>query len=213
MVRGARIGVWREGTFGSSPETDAVMERTIKRLRGLGATIVDPANIPIEPAYDPENTALQYEFKHDIAKYLRAYTAPRYPTRLADPIAFNRAHRSQEMRFFGQEAFLAAQATSGSLTDPAYVKARRDATTTARRAVNDTLRKHDLDAVIAPTNSPAWTTDLVNGDHFLLGSSSPSAISGFPNITVPAGYASGLPVGASFIGAKWGEPRLLSLAY
>jgi len=117
------------------------------------------------------------------------------------------------MRYFGQEVFLAAQATSGSLTDPAYVKARRDATTTARKAINSTLRKHDLDAIVAPTNSPAWTTDLVNGDHFLLGSSSPSAISGFPNITVPAGYASGLPVGASFIGAKWGEPKLLSLTY
>jgi amidase len=212
-LRGARIGVWRKGNFGSSPETDAIMERTIKRLRGLGATIVDPANIPIEPAYDPENTALQYEFKHDIAKYLRTYTAARFPRNLADLIAFNKAHRSQEMKYFGQEIFLAAQATSGSLTDPAYVKARRDATTTARKAINSTLGKYDLDAIVAPTNSPAWTTDLVNGDHFLLGSSSPSAISGFPSITVPAGYASGLPVGASFIGTRWGEPKLLSLAY
>ncbi|MCW2760089.1 MAG: Amidase [Marmoricola sp.] len=212
-LRGARIGVWREGTFGPSPETDAIMERAITRLKSLGATIVDPADIAIEPAYEPENTALQYEFKHDIAQYLRKYTTRGYPKNLADLIAFNNAHASQEMRFFGQEVFLAAQATSGSLSDPAYVNARRDATTTARTAINSTVRKYDLDAIVAPTNSPAWKTDLVNGDHFLLGSSSPSAISGFPNLTVPAGYSFGLPVGMSLIGTKWAEPRLISLAY
>jgi amidase len=99
-LRGTRIGVWREGTFGASPETDAIMERTIARLRSLGATIVDPANIPIDPAYAPENTALQYEFKHDIAKYLRTYTAPRYPKTLQGLIDFDNAHTKREMRYW-----------------------------------------------------------------------------------------------------------------
>jgi amidase len=211
-LRGARIGVWREGNFGVSPETDAVMTRVIARLRSLGATIVDPANIPIEAAYTPEGTALNYEFKHDIAQYLQTYTAPRYPKTLQDLIDFDNRHKAQEMRWFGQETFLAAEAT-GSLSDPSYVKARHDATSIARNAIDSTLSKYDLDAIIAPTNSPAWTTDLVNGDHFLLGSSTPSAVSGYPNVTVPAGYSHGLPIGMSLIGPQWGEPRLLALAY
>jgi amidase len=212
-LRGARIGVWRAGNFGVSPETDTIMEKTIARLKALGATIVDPADIPIEPAYAGENTALLYEFKHDIRAYLRTYTGRGYPKTLAGLIAFNRAHYKQEMRYFGQEVFLASQATSGSLTDPTYLKARRGATSIARKAINSTLTAHRLDAIIAPTNSPAWTTDLVNGDHFLLGSSSPAAIAGYANITVPAGYSFGLPVGVSFIGGRWAEPKLIGLAY
>ena len=140
-LRGARIGVWREGTFGVSPATDAIMERTVRRLRGLGATIVDPADIPIEPAYDAENTALQFEFKHDIARYLRTYTTRAYPTSLADLIAFNRAHADEELQYFGQETFLAAQAR-GPLTDPAYVEARRKAT--SHRPAGD--RQHPAQA-------------------------------------------------------------------
>jgi amidase len=211
-LQGARIGVWRAGNFGSSPETDAIMEATIARLKSLGATIVDPANIAIDAAYDPENTALQYEFKHDIAKYLRTYTGPGYPKTLSDLIAFDNAHKAQEMRYFGQEIFLASQA-EGPESDPAYIKARHDATSIARNAINSTMRKYHLDTVIAPTNSPAWTTDLINGDHFLVGSSSPAAISGYPSITVPAGYSFHLPVGVSLIGTKWSEPKLISLAY
>jgi amidase len=210
-LKGARFGVWRAGIFGISPETDAIMEATIARLRALGATVVDPADIPIAPAYDPEFTALLYEFKHDINAYLKAHAGRGYPKTLADLIAFNRAHAAQELRWFGQEIFEQAQA-KGPLTDPAYITARRDATSIARRAIDDTLRKNRLDAVLAPTNSPAWTTDLLNGDHFLLGSSSPAAIAGYANITVPAGYSHGLPVGVSFIGGRWQEPRLIALA-
>jgi amidase len=211
-LKGARIGVWRSGNFGVSPETDVVMERTITRLRALGATVVDPTDIPIEPAYDPELTALLYEFKHDINAYLRRFAGRGYPKTLADLIAFNRAHAAQELRWFGQEIFEQSQATT-SLSDPVYVKARSDARSIARKAIDDTLRKYRLDAVIAPTNSPAWTTDLVNGDHFILGSSSPAAIAGYANVTVPAGYSHGLPIGVSLIGGRWQEPRLLALAY
>jgi amidase len=211
-LAGKRIGVWRAGNFGASPETDAIMERAITKLKALGATVVDPADIPIDAAYDPENTALLYEFKHDIAAYLRAHTAPRYPKTLQDLIDFNNAHAAQELRYFGQEIFLQSQA-KGPLTDPAYLKARHDATSIAQHAIDDTLAAKHLDAIIAPTNSPAWTTDLINGDHFSIGSSSPAAIAGYANVTVPAGSSFGLPVGMSFIAGKWAEPKLITLAY
>jgi amidase len=211
-LAGARIGVWREGNFGASPETDAIMEHAITELKALGATVVDPANIPIDAAYAPENTALLFEFKHDVRAYLTAHTGPGYPKTLEDLIAFDRAHKNAEMKYFGQETFIQAQATDG-LSDPTYQKARADATSIARHAIDDTLAKYDLDAIIAPTNSPAWTTDLVNGDHFLVGSSSPSAISGYPSITVPAGRSFSLPVGMSLIAGRWSEPKLISLAY
>ena len=211
-LKGARLGVWREGNFGSSPETDAIMEKTIAKLKSLGAVIVDPANVPIDAAYTPENTALQYEFKHDIAAYLQKNTGPRYPKTLADLIKFDNAHPSQELKYFGQEIFTQSQAR-GSLTDPAYVKARNDARSIAQHSIDDTMAKYKLDAIIAPTNSPAWTTDLINGDHFLVGSSSPAAIAGYPSVTVPAGYSFHLPVRASFIGGKWDEPELIALTY
>jgi amidase len=212
-LKGARIGVWRKGNFGVSPETDRVMKSAIARLKSLGATVVPKTNIPIGPAGAPEGTALNYEFKHDIAKYLRTYTAPKYPKSLKGLIRFDNHHKRAEMHWFGQDVFLAAQATKGGLQSAAYKKARQKATSTARKAINSTLQKFHLDAIIAPTNSPAWTTDLVNGDHFSIGSSSPSAVSGFPSITVPAGYADHLPIGMSLIGPKWSEPRLIKLAY
>ena len=126
--------------------------------------------------------------------------------------AFDTAHASTELRWFGQEIFEQSQAR-GPLTDPAYVAARQSATSIARQAIDSTLAKDDLDAIIAPTNSPAWRTTLGQGDAFVLGSSSPSAISGYPNLTVPGGYAGPLPVGVSFIGRQWDEAGLLSLGY
>ena len=210
-LKGARLGVWREGNFGSSPETDAIMEQTIARLKSLGAVIVDPANVPIEAAYADENTALQYEFKAEIATYLKKNTSARYPKTLQDLINFdNRSPR--ELKYFGQEIFTQSQAR-GPLTDPAYVRARSNARSVAQHSIDDTMAKYKLDAIIAPTNSPAWTTDLINGDHFLVGSSSPAAIAGYASITVPAGYSFHLPVGVSFIGGRWDEPELIGLTY
>jgi amidase len=210
-LKGARIGVWRQGNFGLSPETDAIMEATIARLTALGATIVDPADIPVEPAYDPEFTALLYEFKHDLDAYLGALPANQ-PNSLQDIIDFNNAHANKELKWFGQEIMEIAQ-SMGPLTDPAYIAARQSATSIAQHAIDDTMAANDLDAIIAPTNEPMWTTDLINGDHFTIGTSSPAAIAGYANITVTAGAAFGMPVGVSFIGGKWDEPKLIGLAY
>jgi amidase len=212
-LQGARIGVWRAGNTGVSNETDAIVDNTIAALRERGATVVDPADLDgIEDVGGPEFDALLCEFKHDLNAYLAA-TPGNHPATLADLIAFNESNAAREMPFFGQEIFEAAQATSGDLDDPACAEPRQTATSTARQVIDRTLERHDLDAVIAPTGSPAWPTDVINGDHFVLGSSTPAAVSGYPSITVPAGMAFGLPVGVSFIGARASEPTLFALAY
>ncbi|MGH3388300.1 MAG: amidase, partial [Actinomadura sp.] len=212
-LRGARIGVWRAGNSGVSNETDAIVDRTVGTLRALGATVVDPADLEgIDDVGGPEFEALLCEFKHDLNAYLAA-TPGDHPRTLAELIAFNERNADREMPFFGQELFEAAQATSGDLDDPACAEPRQTATSLARQVLDRTLEQHDLDAIIAPTGSPAWPTDVINGDHFVLGSSTPAAVSGYPNITVPAGMAFGLPVGVSFIGAHEAEPTLFALAY
>ncbi len=217
-LRGARIGVWREGTYDPtvSPEVDAVLNATIVALEAQGATVIDNTRIPIEPAYGPEFEALLCEFKDDIAGYLDTYTRHRYPKTLQDLIDFDTAHPELEGPW-NSDIFVAAQATGGR-ADPACTAARELATSTAKAAVDDTLAANDLDAIIAPTNGPAWVTDPVNGDlggdfSKFVGSSSPSAIAGYASITVPAGFAGPLPIGVSFIGGRWDEPTLIGFAY
>jgi amidase len=217
-LEGARIGVWREGTYDPtiSPEVDAIMNATVAKLRAEGATIVDPARIPIEPAYGPEFTALLCEFKHDIGAYLVAHTAAGYPKTLQDLIDFNNAHPALEGPW-NSAIFDLAQA-SPDVTDATCVDARTSATAIAQAAINDTLAANDLDAIIGPTNGPAWVTDPVNGDlggdfSKFVGASSPSAIAGYASVTVPAGFVGHLPVGVSFIGGRWDEPTLIGLAY
>jgi amidase len=212
-LRGARIGVWREGVFGISPEADAVGEAAIAELSRLGATVVDPADIPnVADIGGPEFTVLLCEFKDDIAAYLSELRNTDMRT-LADLIAFNEANAERELRWFGQEIFLQAEATGGT-ADPAYAEALATSKRLAQEGIDQTLARFDLDAIISLTDSPPWTTDLVNGDHYLLGSSTPSAVAGYPSIAVPAGFSFGeLPVGISFIGGRWAEPTLLKLAY
>jgi amidase len=212
-LRGARIGVWREGVFGISPEADAIADAAIAELSRLGATVVDPTDIPnVADVFDPEFTVLLYEFKADIAAYLSELRNTSMRT-LADLIAFNEANADPELRWFGQEIFLLAEATTG-LDDPAYTEALATSKRLSQEGIDQTMDRHELDAIVSLTNSPPWTTDLVNGDHFLTASSTPSAVSGYPNITVPAGFSFGeLPVGINFIGRRWSEPTLLKLAY
>jgi amidase len=212
-LRGARIGVWREGVFGISPEADAIADAAVAELSRLGATVVDPADIPnVADIFGPELTVLLFEFKADIAAYLSELERTSMRT-LADLIAFNDAHAEQELRWFGQEIFLLAEATTG-LDDPAYLEALATSKRLAQEGIDGTLDRFGLDAIVSLTNSPPWTTDLVNGDHFLTASSTPAAVAGYPSITVPAGFSFGeLPVGINFIGRRWGEPTLIKLAH
>ena len=211
-LRGKRIGVWRDATGGTSPETDAVFDGAVQQLQALGASTVD-VTIPYQDIVNEnEFPALLIEFKHDINAYLAA-TGGRHPSDLAGLIEFNRDNAEREMPYFGQEIFEAAQATSGDLTDPEYQQIRAAATDAARRGIDETLAAHRLDAIVAPTNSPAWRTTLGEGDAFLFGSSSPAAVSGYGNVTVPMGFVGPLPVGMSIIGGRFSEPTLLAIGF
>jgi amidase len=212
-LRGARIGVARN-FFGFSDAVDRVMEEAIAAMKSAGATIVDPANIATAGKFDDaEFEVLLYEFKADLNAYLAALGASAPHRTLAALIAFNEQNREREMPFFGQEIFVQAQA-KGPLTTPAYRTARAKCVRMSRaEGIDATLAKHRLAAIVAPTGGPAWPTDLLNGDHFTGGSSTPAAVAGYPNVTVPAGNIHGLPVGISFMGARWSDASLLGLAY
>ncbi|MDQ3453834.1 MAG: amidase [Actinomycetota bacterium] len=212
-LHGARIGVARNLT-GFSPETDEIFEAAVTAIRDAGATVVDPANLDSAAELDAsgaEFEVLLYEFKTDIRRYLATRSAGS-PRTLKDLIEFNEAHAGRELRWFGQEIFELAQA-KGPLTDPAYRQALRTGRRLARaEGLDKVLGEHNLNAIVAPTGSPAWPTDLVNGDHFLGGSSSVAAVAGYPLISVPAGFAFGLPVGITFMGAAFAEPTLIRVA-
>jgi amidase len=211
-LRGTRIGVARDQGFGFSEKTDAIMEVAIQAIADAGATLVDNLNIsalesPTSGA--SETTVLLFDFKHDVAAYLS--TRPGGPRTLQDLIDFNNAHAAQELKFFGQELFIQAQATDG-FSDPKYIAALADSQNKSRAALQKIFADNRLDAIVAPTNSPAWVTDLVDGDHFELASTGPAARAGYPLITVPAGFTFDLPVGITFMGLPGSEGKLISLA-
>lgn len=212
-LRSARIGVARD-FFGGNDRVDRVVADAIAAMKDAGAVIVDPVRIPHHDALGTdEYEVLLYEFKAYLNAYLRS-VAPSVPVHsLADVIAFNEREALLEMPYFGQEHMVAAQA-KGRLTDKAYGDARRRNVRMSRHEGLDlVLRKHRLDALVAPTGSPAWPIDHVNGDHAGSSCSQMPAVSGYPHITVPAGVVFGLPVGVSFFGAAWSEPTLIRLAF
>jgi len=213
-LRGARLGVARR-FFKFHDKVDAIMEARLEDLRKLGAVLVDPADFDEKTRVDDsEFEVLLYEFKADLNAYL-AWLGPAAPVRsLKEIIDFNEKNRDREMPYFGQELFLQAEA-KGPLTDKAYRDAlSKNLRLTRTEGIDALMDKHRLDAIIAPTGGPAWTTDLVNGDHYVGGGcSTPPAVSGYPHITVPAGFVFGLPVGLSFFGRAWSEPTLIKLAH
>ena len=210
-LRGARIGIWRQGNEGLNSDTDAIFSNAVSELRALGATVVDPVVPPgLSDIGGPEFTALLCEFKQDINSYLAALPGS-HPADLAGLIAFDNANAAREMPFFGQEIFQMAQATQPGST--ACVTARQQATSLAQNSINSLVKADHLDAIVAVTGSPAWETDLVLGDHDIIATSTPAAVAGYPDITVPAGSAFDLPVGISFMGPQWSEPETLALAY
>lgn len=213
-LQGARIGAAR--SFGGfSPEEWALFDEALAAMRAGGAEVVDPANLPT-PVWNDEQPllVLEYEFKAGINAYL-AGLGPDAPVRtLAEIIDFNERNAEREMPHFGQERLIASQAR-GPLTDPEYVAAVRAIQRGAREdGIDAVMDRHELDALVAPTRSVAWKTDHIVGDRLSGGSSAGvAAIAGYPDITVPMGFVSGLPVGVSFFGRRWSEPTLLRVAY
>ena len=212
-LKGVRLGVARK-FFGFNEGVDRVMEDALAEMKRQGAVLVDPADIPSMGKFgETEFTVLLYELKADLNAYLAAL-GPGTPVHtLEDVIEFNKKNSDREMPFFGQDTFEKAQA-KGPLTDKAYLDALDNNHKQARQqGIDAVMDKFQLDALVAPTAGPAFVTDLVNGDHDSGGSSSPAAVAGYPDITVPAGFVFGLPVGISFFGRAYSEPALLKIAY
>ena len=225
-LHGKRIGVWRAGTYDPAlvgSVVEPILNNTIAALKAEGATVVDPTDIDLSATAN-EFAALLCEFKTDIATYLHTYvhgtnpvTGAAYPHTLADLIAFDAAHQNLEGPW-NDAVFQAADTTNGR--DAGCAALRQATTPPVQAAIDQLMAANHLDAIIALTNGPAWPT---NGDpnlgdlngHFELfvGSSTAAAVSGYPDITVPAGYDAGLPLGITFIGRRWTEPTLLGLAY
>jgi len=208
-LRGARLGVARSH-FGSDPRVHEVIEEALATLRRQGAIVVDVELPKWSEIGDHVMELMLFEFKAGVEAYL--HQLPRGPRTIADLIEFNRAHAAEELPYFGQELLVEANAKRG-LDSPRYLAARDAARRITRTAIDRVMDRERLDAIVGPSNGPAWTIDWVNGDHFQTGSSSPAAVSGYPNITVPAAFVHELPVGLSFFGRAWSEPRLIALAY
>ena len=213
-LRGARIGVVRQSLTGYDVNTDRVFNESLEVLKQLGAVIVDPANIPhIDDYGHDEGTVLHYEFKVGINAYLAALGPNARMKSLEDLIRFNDDNKDRVMPWYGQEDFLKSQAC-GPLTDKKYIDARARCVRLSRRdGMDKVMAQHSLDVLVAPTGGPAWTTDLLNGDHFGGSSSTPCAVAGYPHVTVPMGWLHELPIGLSFMGLPWTEAKLLGYAF
>lgn len=210
-LHGARLGVARQ-YFNIGPAVTAIMEECLDLMRRAGAHIVDPADVPsFEKWRQTELQVLLYEFKADLNSYLA--TRGTQVATLEDCIKFNTEHAAEEMPFFAQELFEQAQ-EKGPLTERAYHEALATNQELSRKeGIDAAIAQFKLDAIVAPTAGPAWTTDWVCGDRVDSGCASPPAVAGYPHITVPAGFVFGLPLGISFFGAAWSEPKLIKYAY
>lgn len=212
-LAGARLGVWRDGSRPAGRGTLAVLDAALAVLRAAGAELVDPVELPgAGEISEPEYVAMLHEFKRDLNAYLGGLPGS-HPATLAELIAFNERHAADVLGAFGQEVFEQAEATSGDPADPDYLAARGEASRRAREALDGPLAAHRLDAIVALTANPAWLTDYYLGDHDVFHTSGPAAAAGYPAVSVPAGTVSGLPVGLSFMGPAWSEPRLIALAH
>jgi amidase len=214
-LRGARIGVAREKLMGYSPAADKLIEAALGVMKQLGAVIVDPANIATAGKLDDsEFEVLLYEFKADLNKYLAEFASGAPVHLLKEIIAFNEKLRDKELIFFGQEIMEMAE-KKGDLNSADYLKAlAKNQQLSQKEGIDATMDQFKLDAIVCPTSGPAALIDLVNGDPSGGGSSSTHpAVAGYPHITVPAGFADGLPVGISFFGRAFTEPTLIKFAY
>lgn len=213
-LRGKRIGVVRSQLTSSSDWVTALVESQLAVLTAQGATLVEVPEVPNTAKYaDSELTVLLYELKAGMASYFADY-GPDAPIRsLADVIAYNDKHRATEMPFFAQEHFVNAQA-KGGLDSQEYRDALANNLRYAREeGIDQVMKEHRLDALVAPTGGPAWLTDFINGDASGGSFTSPAAVAGYPHITVPCGFVQGLPCGLSFVAGAWSEGPLIAMAY
>jgi amidase len=212
-LRGARLGIARK-FFESNALLDAFLNGCVDALKKAGAEVIDPADLATHGQIEaPEQQVLLYEFKDGLNRYLTRLPSASPARTLQDLIAYNQKNRDREMPFFAQELFIQSEA-KGPLTDAAYLKARADCVRLSRQeGIDALLAKHKLDAIVTLTSGPACFIDHVNGDQDTGGCTTPAAVAGYPHITVPAGFFSGLPIGLSFFGAAWSEPTLIKLAY
>ena len=210
-LAGKRIGVLRSfHGAGTNPDVEDIFSAAIEVIKSGGAEIVDDLEIDTTDMGSAETEVLLYEFKTDLGSYLESSGAP--VQSLADVISFNEAHADEVMPIFGQDRMTRAQ-EKGPLTEAEYLQALKESKRIARSGIDGILEEHQLDALIAPTNGPAWLTDHINGDSYNISSSSLPAVSGYPNVTVPAGFVSGLPIGLSFFGTANSEKILIEIAH
>jgi amidase len=212
-LKGARIGVARE-LAGFNDLVDARFDEAIAAMRSAGATVIDPVKMATAGKYgEAEGVVLDYEFKAGLNAYFASLGSDAPVKSLAELIAFNEREKAREMPWFAQETFIRAE-KCGPLTDKKYLDARAKCIRLSRtEGIDAVMSTHKLDAIILPTNAPAWTTDLLNGDHVTGGDSSFAAVAGYPSITVPMGFAGELPVGLSFVARAWEEGKLITLAF
>ena len=210
-LQGVRIGVMMNQR-GNRADLRAIFAKARADLEAAGAVMIEIEHEPNRQMFSDSYTVLKYELREEMGKYLRSIPAIKggtTPRSLADLIAFNKANEAREMRWFGQDIFIEAEATTDR---EAYEKARADAVRIAGKETLDALMaKHNVRFLIAPTRGPSWVSDLVNGDSFngSIGFGAPPAIAGYPHLTVPMGAIEGLPVGLSIIGAKWADHDVL----
>lgn len=210
-LKGKRIGLYTQ-SFGSHYKVDELMNEAVDYLKSQGVEIVEIDEI-LKPYVDQLSFEIMlYEYKDGLNKYFSSLGADAPIKSLQDLIEFNFSD-SIEMRYFNQKYLEMAQ-EKGDLTSTEYKKALKKMLKGSREEGMDrVMDKNNLDAIIAPTGGPAWETDLINGDNYQIGTSSPAAVSGYPSITVPMGFIDDLPVGISFFGRAWSEPVLLEIAY
>jgi amidase len=220
-LNGARLGVTRQGVDSAPPQVIAEFEAAVEAMKAAGATVIDldGAGFTFAPA-DGEFLVLLFDFRNDLRSYLATRTGvPLAGKTLADAIAFNNAHADEEMPFFEQEIFDLASSLPTGVNDPqpqfnnmTYNQALEIDRLSGVNGIDKALQVFNLDAVVAPTDNPAWATDLLYGDHFLFGSSGLAAGAGYPIVQVPAGMVFGIPLGISFFGTAFSEPKLIKLA-